>query len=406
MEASSRGFGATRSARPARSATVVAVAKATATGSGSTIDTEEVFPEEIPAELLDRVSENHAFLRSMALQVRRNNTWKHLRAGTRTFQESPPSIPPHDICTLLVRAARLDAEESPGIDLQRYRVRMRCRQGNHEYTKFASVRGFIDDAGDLQIVDDEGGGDESVVKALQASAAAADARCERFAGIAFACLDRVMGCVQGFANIASTFNDVLGAAGAQWSTQVNAKVELLRVQMEMEQNAHVHEEKMKKWDKGFSILEGPVGRIGDEIVEFAVEGMKAKRAKQRRERQQARAAGNGSAAPHKEAPPKCEQAETLDDIFGELTEEKIVAVREIMTPDEWKLIEVARRASSTQAFDAAFNRFYALLKQRGDNGTTEWITKIAPLIGKDALTEIGMLIKRIERPDETAASAS
>ncbi len=211
------------------------MAKATAGNANATIDTNEVLPEEIPAELLERMSENHPNLVRMELQVRRGGHWKLARNGTRSFAESPPQVSVYDLCALLLKVAKQDAETTAA-EMTRYRVRMRCRLADHEYSRFANVRGCLDEYGEVQIQDDESADGDATIKALQLSA-------QQNAAITFQCLNAVMQCTQGFAQIAKTFQDVLGAAGAVWKDQVSGQVDLLRVKLEMEQAGYQHAEK-------------------------------------------------------------------------------------------------------------------------------------------------------------------
>lgn len=368
-----------------------------ATKAAQTIDVDEVLPEEIPAELLERIADNHASLHIVALQVRRGGVWKQLRSGTRVFQESPPSMSIHDIACFVVRAARVDAEEV-GTDAMRYRVRLRCRENGQEYSRYAAVRGTVDEAGALQIVDDENSEEGSPAMRMLVE------QSNRNAAIAFQSLQAVMGCVKGFADIAATMNSVLEAAGTQWSHQVNSRVALLEVELRMQQDKHQHDEKMRKIDGGLELIKGPIGKIADEVTTTVLDGLRSKRAAQRREKAQARAAGNGAVA---KEPTRSEHAEQLDGVFDDLDADKLAAVKAIFTADEWKLIEVARRSTSDAHFDATFGKFVSKFKERGsdgDAGTNVVLVRLSQTLGPEAMTDLGDLFKRIAESNAAAAT--
>lgn len=357
----------------------------TAENTESYIDGEEVFPEEIPAELLERVADNHAHLVEVTLQVKRGK-WSTMRTGRQSWTQQPPSTQVHDICTKLIKSAMLDAEKNG--EGQRYRARLRCNQNNHEYSRFATVRGVIDDNGAFKIIDDDkAGDDQNPMRVLIDAKAQSDS-------VSFQAMNTVLGAVKGYASIADSFNKLLCSAGDVFMKHVSGQGELLRIQMEMEGNKHKHDEKMAKMDKGFGLLERPVTRIGDEIIEHVVSAMRDKRSKTAK-------GGTGRPRPAGKTPTRCGYATTLNDVFADLDDAKLEAARKIMSDDEWKLIQTARSATTEPIFDGIFARFYDLLRSRGDEGTSTWVTEIGLVVGQDGMMKIGMLIQRIEKAKTT-----
>jgi len=349
------------------------------------IDTTEVLPEEIPAELLERVAEHHANLTEVHLQVKRG-TWRSLRNGRRVYgAKPPPSDSVHDICTHLVEVAKRDAELNG--EGTRYRARLTCSQGGQHYTRYASVRGVIDSDGALQIIDDEQGGEANLLQAAIAAKQQSD-------NIAFQCQTMMVQQLQGMAAVATTINSIFEGVGNAFKQHANNQVELLRVQMEMEQNQHAHSERMAKFDRGFGIIEKPVQRIGDEIMDHIITTMREKKNKGKRK-------PNGSA--NRRAPQRSELAQDLDGIFDDLEESKVKQCEELMTADEWRLIQAARRAATDVIFDATFARFVAELKKRGNEGTTKWIRDLSEIVGQEATMRFGMLVKRIEQNNARSA---
>jgi len=138
-----------------------------AKNSDAALDVGEIYPEEIPAELMERVAEHYSGLIEVSLQVKRSR-WQVLRVGKRSFNTQPPSMSVHDICTDLVSAARKDAEQNG--EGQRYRARLRCRLDGHEYSRFANVRCILDDGGALTIVDDGDSDTDNPLKVLSDTA--------------------------------------------------------------------------------------------------------------------------------------------------------------------------------------------------------------------------------------------
>jgi len=367
------------------------VARKTGKHDDGTIDVDEISPEEIPAELLERVADNWDYLTEVHLQVKRGGSWKLLKSGRRVFQETPPTMAVHDICTHLVGVAKRDAEANG--ENTRYRARLSCKNGEHPYTRWATVRGYIDDDGALQIVDDGSDRGDDSIRVMTDAVRQANAQ-------TFQAVSVVLQMLNGFKTISDTFNGLLGAAGESYAKHVGSQAEILKVQLEMEQNSHQHKERMAKLDKGFGLLEKPVSRIGDEIIETVVSQMRDSRNKKRRK---SKANGKDPAAGR---PKRSELADTLDAIFETVPEDTLAKVTEYMTENEWKLIGQARKAATDQIFDATFARFVAVLKQRGNEGTNKWILEMTQLLGQDAIVELGMLIKRIEEKKAARAEAA
>lgn len=365
----------------------------TARNTTGTIDVDEVYPEEIPAELLERVADNHPNLAEVQLQVRRGR-WQTMKRGHRRFASQPPEVGVHDICVHLVKTATLDAEENG--EGFRYRARLRCRNGEHEYSRFATVRGVITDDGAFAIVDDSGAGsDDDPMRALLESNRQATET-------SFRAMEMVLKLTNGYATVGDTFQKLLFSAAEVFAKNVNGQVEVLKVQMEMEQNAAQHKEKMAKMEKGFSMLEGPVGKIGDEIVEHLLGGLRNKKPGG-----STRTNGRPRPSARKQSEPvRCGYAQTLEDIFSGLPDDKRQQAEEYMSADEWKLINAARKAATDDIFDGIFTRFYSELCTRGDKGTTEWVQRMSEIIGQDNLRSIGMLIQRVEKARAAQQDAS
>ena len=366
------------------------------------IDVDEVLPEEIPAELLERVSEHHPYLTEIHLQVRRGS-WRLLRHGKRVFKETPPPMAPHDICAHLVTVAAKDADvNGEGI---RYRARLRCKQGDLAYTRYAHVRGYLDGSGALQIVDDvnDSEGDSGMASMIRAK--------EQSDQIAFQSLRAVLDATQATTKLATMVNTLVLGFGEMVAKQAGGEAELLRIKLEMEQAGYQHEEKMKKWDRGFGMLEKPVQRIGDEIMDTVVAAMREKRAKSReRTRKNGRRSSTTTTTTE---PPKAEPtvqqvsqfAQNLDDVFANLTDSQKKQAQDAMTPDEWKLVQAARKARNDKSFDGIFGRFRDEVAKRGDKGSTEFIGNLGNIVGPEGMIEIGQLFQRIEQGRESANDA-
>lgn len=356
--------------------------------ASAVIEGEEIYHEEIPAELLERVSDNHPHLIEVSLQVKRGR-WTTMKIGRQRFADQPPTIVVHDICTKIVEAARRDAEATG--DNQKYRARLRCRQNDHEYSRYACVRGVLNDAGAFTIVDDGGTDEADPMRVLVEAKAQSDS-------VSFQCLQTVLAAVKGYASIADSFNKLLCAAGEVFTKNVSGQADLLRIQMEMEGAKHAHVVQMAKIDKGFGLLEGPVMKIGDEIVDHVVSGMRDKRAKGNAK------TASGRPRPASQGATRSGFATTLDDVFANLDETKTKAARDVMSADEWKLIQMARNATTDQIFDGVFQRFVSLLKERGNEGSSKWISQIETIVGNEALMKLAVLIQRIENAGPTPAA--
>ncbi len=353
------------------------------------LDVDEVLPEEIPAELLDRVTEHYAHLREIRLQVKRGS-WKLLKRGKRVFQKVPPPMSVHDICLHMVQVAMQDAHEHG--DECRYRAQLHCEQNGARYHRYAKVRGLIDTYGALQIIDDhEDSEDTSALAVMARSKEASDAMLLQSQGM-------LLKVGAGFERMGTAYTNMLTAAGELFAKAAGAQAEMLRVQMEMESNSQHHKERMAKFDRGFSILEGPASRIGDVIVDHVISKMENNAKGKGKGKGQQRPPKNGArAAPGATAHNRCDLAQTLHDVFGGLNEEQRKKCREVLTEDEWKLLEAARRSPTDAEFDGAFGRFRDVLGERGSDGVDDWIAQMVDAMGGEAMGKIGLLIKRIER---------
>ena len=114
-----------------------------------------------------------------------------------------------------------------------------------------------------------------------------------------------------------------------------------------------------------------------------------------------KATGRPRAAP-KAAPP-CDQANTLDGVFATLDETQTEAARKVMSEEEWKFIQAARKASTERMFDGLFRRLIAVLKKRGDDGSTVWVKEIGEIIGPESMMELGKLLQQVEHPTAAAS---
>ncbi len=210
--------------------------------------------------------------------------------------------------------------------------------------------------------------------------------------ISFKALEAMANTVAKFGDIANAFTAMMTSAGEAYAKSVGGQADLLKVQIELEQNQHNHAEKMAKFDKGFGLLEGPVTKVGDEIVEHILHTMKQKR--------KADTPKNGRPRPGGKVAQTCGFAVTLDDVFQSLDADTIEKVEALMSPDEWKLIQAARKATDEAIFDNLFGRFYAELRKRDtpedDKGTDKWIAGMAALVGPDGIQGLGTLIQRVE----------
>ncbi len=88
----------------------------------------------------------------------------------------------------------------------------------------------------------------------------------------------------------------------------------------------------------------------------------------------------------------------LDGVFLPLGEHALAAVRTMMSPEEWAALDDARGADDAPAFDEAFGRFHALLRERDRIEPLErgWIERLRQIIGYNGIVTLGMLIKQHE----------
>ena len=363
------------------------------------VDTDAIYPEEIPAELLERVQANHPNLHEVGMQVMRSSKWAAMKIGHRTWSTQPPEHSVHDICVYLVNCAKRDVEVNG--EGQRYRARMVCRQGQGSpYTRYAFVRGEMDSDGALRIIDDDanGSGANDPLRVLLEAKQRSDE-------ISFRALEAMEKTVTGYAAIATAFTAMMTSAGEAYAKSVGGQADLLKVQIELEQNQHHHTEKMAKFDKGFGLLEGPVTKVGDEIVETILHTMKQKR--------QGATPKNGRPRPGGNVRQTCGFAVTLDEVFQSLDADALGKLEALMSPDEWKLIQAARKATDEAIFDNLFGRFYAELRKRDtpedDKGTDKWIASVHAIVGDEGIQALGTLIQRVEmkrRRDRQADAAA
>jgi hypothetical protein len=388
----------------------------TATAS-DVIDTGEIYAEEIPSELLERVAEHHAQLYEVSLQVKRSGKWSTMRQGKLAWTKQPPSSPVNDICVHLVKLAFADAEQHG--EGQRYRARLRCRNNGGEYSRYASVVGVLTDDGAITIVDAPDKDNDPLALLIEAKRQSDE--------ISFRALAAMADTTVRFGSIADAFTRMMVAAGGAYAHSVGGQADLLRVQVELESNKYQHEQKMAKLDKGFGLLERPVQRIGDEIVDTIIASMKSKRAEAARGRpaagrtagSRARQSGPGTRArttgptvePADEPadePETCEYAQTLDGVFAGLSESDLKAAQAHNTADEWACLNEARRSPTTAAFDATFQRFYVELRKRdagGSDGTGAWVQRMREIVGDMGVVTLGRLIQRLEESRKAAAQA-
>lgn len=330
------------------------------------MDATEVLPDEVPADLYDKVEKNRAWISEIRLQAMRRGKWILLR--NRLNFTPPMDADVQWVCEQILGWARTDSENHANGEAERYRAKITIQVASDRppQHRYAMLRTYVDDDGALSLKDDHSSVDERGLMAQIAQ----DRRQEQ--DFYFRALDAMTRQIEsqakqaeGFADVSEAFRVMLLGVAEVTKNNAAGEAERMRIILEGQIAQYEHEESVEKIRGLTEVLKKPAEKAA---AEFAV----WLRKKANEPKAKPKAEGKAS----NEDPNLSPFARKLARIFNDMTPAQTQATLELFTSDERDCIDNARKARDDRAFSALFHRFYGEIKKRGEDGVNELLSKL------------------------------
>ena len=115
-------------------------------------------------------------------------------------------------------------------------------------------------------------------------------------------------------------------------------------------------------------------------------------------RSKAKARGKAAAPPPSEptpTKPTSRYAQRLEQALSRVPEEGIAKARALLTEDDWRLIEAARRAADDEEFAAIFTKLGESWTAKGEQATQALMAQLVDALGVQPALALGQLIKEV-----------
>ncbi len=320
------------------------------TENKNTIDVPESVGAELPAELLERLSDLLPVLTNVTVEARRRGTWAALR---QRFKYKPPNedTTPEEVARELVAIALKDAEGPRG-EAEQYRVRMLLSDTSKRYCVFTPK---VAADGRLEMVDHNPEPVDQIGRASE---------------IAVNCMEAVWKTAEAGARVAEGLEKQAGALQTVLTSVTNMVSDRNQLMadvadraLERDQIRQEYELEKMRLEKGYGLLDRVAEPIGRQFASMIVDD---------------------GPLPGR-----------LTKLLASLDKATLGKLKELLTERELEYVERATKTKDDAEFCNVFTAFDAEVAKRGTEGQSQFLRDLSATLPEAAAKEMADIWQKV-----------